>query len=283
MMPTAMLLLCAAYFVLAALAVNLGYHRVLSHRAAVLAPWFERLIITLGLPAGTPIQWAGNHRQHHAFTDRDGDPHSPLHGFWHSHVGWYIGMKHWLPCLAYALAGPVRTLIDGWHRPRSNQQHCHLAADIAADPYYRFVSRPAVYLLCAVTHVAVFYGLAFLAWGGNGVATLWVTQGIVYNLGDAIDSVGHLIGERPFPSRHLARNHWWLGYFTLGEWHANHHQFPSSANTGLFPGQFDGTYQMCVMLEALGLAKNVKRVPPDVVQGLLARGGAKDATVEGRF
>src|SRR3954470_20773586 len=125
------------YWAFAGVAINLGYHRTLSHRALKLPKWLERFAIILGLPAGTPIQWAGNHRHHHANTDVAGDPHSPhLDGFWYSHVGWYIGTHSTFWCVAYSLAGPLRTLYDGWNRPRTNQQYNHLAKDVAADPFY---------------------------------------------------------------------------------------------------------------------------------------------------
>ncbi len=111
--PALLAAACAGYYLAAGLAICIGYHRVLSHRSAVLAKWLERTLVTLGLPAGTPIQWAGNHRFHHAHADQPGDPHSPRDGFWHAHNGWYIGRKDALTCVLYALAGPLRILFDG--------------------------------------------------------------------------------------------------------------------------------------------------------------------------
>ena len=48
---------------------------------------------------GSLIGWVANHRRHHVFSDRPGDPHSPhefdgtgfagpLRGFFHAHIGW---------------------------------------------------------------------------------------------------------------------------------------------------------------------------------------------------
>ena len=199
------------YYLVAGLAICIGYHRVLSHRSVVLAKWLERALVTLGLPAGTPIQWAGNHRFHHAHADQPGDPHSPRDGFWHAHNGWYIGRKDALACVLYALAGPLRILFDGVHRPRSNQQHDRLAPDVAADPWYRFVSRPGPYLAFAVAHVAVFFGGVSWLFGWAGVAALWLTLVAIFNLGDAIDSVAHIVGALPYGGPDLARNHWFLG------------------------------------------------------------------------
>ena len=153
------------------------YHRVLAQSALVPTKWLERALVTLGLPAGTPIQWAGNHRFHPAPAHRPGDPHSPREGFWHAHNGWYIGRKDAPVCLAYALAGPLRVLFDGWHRPRTNQQHNHLAPEVAADPWYRLVSRPGAYLTFAALHVALFFGGRVLALRRDGargaVALRW--------------------------------------------------------------------------------------------------------------
>ena len=250
---------CLAYYLVAGLAINVGYHRCLSHRSFRLAKWLERTLVTLGLPAGTPIQWAGNHRFHHRFADEARDPHSPVRdGFWHAHAGWYIGSRRGWLCALYALGGPLRTLFDGWHRPRSNQQHNRLAADVAGDSYYRFLSRPDPFLVACLLHVLVSYGLAYLVRGWVGVGFLWLTSILIYNVGDAIDSLAHIRGRRPFPASHFARNNLLLGYLALGEgWHANHHTFPRSARHGLLPGQFDWTWGVIKLLQRAGVASDV--------------------------
>ncbi|MFZ5891976.1 MAG: fatty acid desaturase [Myxococcota bacterium] len=262
-MNAAIFAACAAYYFLAGLAINLGYHRSLSHRSLTLNKNFERFVITLGLPAGTPVQWASNHRFHHVHADRPLDPHSPRDGFWHAHNGWYIGRKDALTCIIYALAGPLRVLYDGWHRPRTNQQFVHLAPDVSADPYYRFVSRPSVYLAFAIAHVALFFGGMWCWAGASGLFALWTTLVLIFNLGDAIDSMAHIVGEMPYGGPDRARNHWFLGLLCLGEgWHANHHRFPWSARHGLLPHEFDWTWLVIRGLCWMGLAKN-PRVPSD--------------------
>ena len=263
--------LCVGYYLAAGLAINVGYHRVLSHRSLVLVKWFERLVVTLGLPAGTPIQWAGNHRFHHAHADRPGDPHSPRDGFWHAHNGWYIGRNDAFTCILYALAGPLRILVDGWHRPRSNQQHNHLAPEVAADPWYLFVSRPGPYLAFAIAHVALFFGGAFWLFGAQGVAALWLTLVLIFNLGDAIDSMAHIVGAMPYGGPVLARNHWFLGLLCLGEgWHAHHHRFPWSARHGLVAGQWDWTWAVIRGLVVVGLAHQIRLPRPEQLRAALA-------------
>lgn len=253
------------YWLLAGLSINLAYHRTLTHRSLRLWRPLERLLVTVGLPAGTPIQWVGNHRRHHARADVEGDPHSPARdGFWYAHVGWYLGTRRLLPCLLYALAGPLRVLFDGVWRPRTGLEHCHLAPDVAADPWYRFVSRPGPYLAFALLHLALALGGAWALLGWPGVAAQSAAMVLVFNLGDAIDSLTHArTGEVDGPPGSargsLARDGLLLGLLTLGEgWHRGHHEAPWSARHGLRPGQPDGIYAIIRALELVGLASDVK-------------------------
>jgi fatty-acid desaturase len=247
------------YYLLAGLAVNLGYHRVLSHRSVRLAKWLERSLVILGLPAGTPVQWAGNHRYHHAHTDTKLDPHSPWHrGFWYAHVGWYLGSANVLLCVLYSLAGPLRMLVDAWMRPRTNQEYNTLAGDVASDPWYGWISRPGPYAVAMHLHAAVPAALAWFTWGWMGVAGFWITLAALYNMGDAIDSVSHIYGSMLPGQRDSSRNSLVMGILILGEgWHANHHRFPRSAKHGLGRRQFDWTWQVILALKALGLARDI--------------------------
>lgn len=252
------------YWLLAGLAINLAYHRTLTHRSLRLWRPLERLLVTAGLPAGTPIQWVGNHRRHHARADVEGDPHSPARdGFWWAHVGWYLGTKRLVPCVLYALGGPLRVLFDGVWRPRTGLEHCHLAPDVAADPWYRFVSRPGPYLAFALLHLAATLGGAWALFGWPGVAAQWVAMVLVFNLGDAIDSLTHAStagegGEVEGPEG-LAKDGLLLGLLTLGEgWHRGHHEAPWSARHGLRPGQPDGIHALIRLLELVGLASEVR-------------------------
>jgi stearoyl-CoA desaturase (delta-9 desaturase) len=260
MLRPSILLFVAGYYVLAGLGVNLGYHRVLSHRSLKVPKWLERILVTIGLPAGTPVQWAGNHRFHHAHTDTELDPHSPVHhGFWYAHVGWYLGSKRVALCILYSVAGPVRILVDAWMRPRTNQEYNYLARDVSADPYYRWLSRPWGYAVGMVPHALVPAFVAWRLWGYGGVAVFWVTLAALYNMGDAIDSVSHMYGEALAGQRDASRNSFAMGMLILGEgWHANHHRVPWSAKHGLSKGQFDWTWQIIRGLRAIGLARDIR-------------------------
>jgi stearoyl-CoA desaturase (delta-9 desaturase) len=247
-------------FLLAGLGVNLGYHRILSHRALRVRKWLERLLIVLGLPAGTPVQWIGNHRFHHAHADDIEDPHSPVQrGFWYAHTGWYMSSDSVALSTMYALLGPLRLLLDAWMRPRTNQQFNHLAADVAGDMWCRTLSRPLPYSAAMLVHFVVGTGVPVALWGSAGLPLAWATYTALYNLGDAVDSVTHLAGRRLPQQTSSARNNYLLGALLLGEgWHANHHWDPRCARHGWSRGQFDWTWQVIRALRAIGLADQVR-------------------------
>ena len=94
---------------------------------------------------------------------------------------------------------------------------------------------------------------------------------IIFNLGDAIDSVAHIVGTMPYGGPDLARNHWFLGLLCLGEgWHAHHHRFPWSARHGLQGGQWDWTWGVIRLLAAARLARDVRVPAPAQLRAALA-------------
>jgi stearoyl-CoA desaturase (delta-9 desaturase) len=84
------LILLGALYAPVALGVTVGYHRMLTHRSFVPHPVVKTLLLICGSMAleGNALQWAATHTKHHALADRPGDPHSPLDGFLHAHLGW---------------------------------------------------------------------------------------------------------------------------------------------------------------------------------------------------
>ena len=103
------------------------YHQTLSHRVIKFSPLFEIMMVIIALPLGTPVQWVGTHRQHHLYTDVQGDPHSPvLYGFWYAHCGWYISSHNPIVCFLYAIAGIFRMFFDAFWRPKNRLAFNHL-------------------------------------------------------------------------------------------------------------------------------------------------------------
>lgn len=231
------------------LGIVVGYHRVLTHRATTLHPLVEKALVLTALGAGTPIQWIGNHRFHHAHVDTPRDPHSPAHrGFWVAHCGWYLGTSSTALSLAYAVAGPLRTIFDAFWRPRTGNDHIGLAGDVAADPFYAWISRPGPYAFVLLAQVAVLWTAFMLLWGPlPGAAAMTFLHLAAYTLGDAVNSLGHVGGK--------ANNSLALAVITFGDgWHGAHHEHPRRIRAG----PFDPAYVFIRVLQRLGLASTSK-------------------------
>jgi len=93
-------------YLITAVGVTVGFHRLLTHRAFQTYPWLERVFAVMGSLSvqGSVMDWVADHRKHHAHTDREGDPHSPhvghdggargvLAGLWHAHTGWLLSTQ----------------------------------------------------------------------------------------------------------------------------------------------------------------------------------------------
>ncbi len=240
--------------------VGFVFHRYLSHGACSLHPVVAYPLLVLALPAGTPVQWVGNHRHHHAQTDRDADWHSPVaHGFWAAHAGWYIYTRNpWL-CALYTFAGPLRMVFDAFWRPQTNQEYVALARDVAAEPFFAWLSRPTPYAFFVLGHVAVSWCLTYLLWGTSGLLALYLVQAGYFVIGDGVNSILHMWGHRPFRTKDMSRNLPVLGMLAVGEgYHNAHHAFPKSLRTGLLPGQLDLIYLFARLCERMGLCSDIQ-------------------------
>src|SRR5690349_23140996 len=92
----ASLLLCGVLYFVRMFFITAGYHRYFAHRSYRMSRAMQFLMAFGGTTAAQkgPLWWAGNHRDHHRFSDTEQDTHSPLKGFWWSHVGWILCDKH---------------------------------------------------------------------------------------------------------------------------------------------------------------------------------------------
>src|SRR3984893_6660023 len=82
--------LLLSMYAITAMGVTVGFHRMLTHRSFRPNPVIKFLLLVFGSMSleGPALQWAATHTKHHAQADREGDPHSPMEGFFHAHVGW---------------------------------------------------------------------------------------------------------------------------------------------------------------------------------------------------
>jgi stearoyl-CoA desaturase (delta-9 desaturase) len=238
----------------AGLGVTIGFHRFLTHGSFQARPWMKALLAIAGSFAvqGSVISWVAAHRRHHAFSDKEGDPHSPhldegegmtgiLRGLWHAHVGW--------------LFTPELTDLDRW------------APDMMKDPTMRRIDR--LFPLWTVLSLALPAALGFaitqtlegaitaFLWGG--LARVFLLHHVTWS----INSICHFYGKRPFETTDHSTNNWALSILSFGEsWHNNHHAFPSSARHGILKGQVDTSAGVISLLEKLKLVENVKEPSP---------------------
>jgi stearoyl-CoA desaturase (delta-9 desaturase) len=212
--------------------ITIGYHRLLTHRSFQTVPFIRGIFLILGCMGfeGAPIQWAAIHIKHHAHSDHDGDPHSPLHGFWHAHMGWLFSVKNYVDPARYA--------------PHLLKDKLVLFVDLYT-PFWMVLSLVVPFMIG---------GWTGLLWGG--VVRIFFTTHITYS----VNSICHTFGRRQFATLDESHNNWLIGLLALGEgWHNNHHAFPSAAFHGFRWWQFDLSGWTIAALEKLGLAWEVKR------------------------
>jgi stearoyl-CoA desaturase (delta-9 desaturase) len=240
-------------YVTTGLGVTVGFHRYLTHRSFSTSRPVRATLAVLGSAAieGPVISWVADHRKHHAFSDREGDPHSP-------HVGHGGGVRG-------ALAGLLHAHL-GWlfiHTQRGARRR--YARDLVGDPVVHFIDR--TFILWAVLGLAASFGLG-VAIGGGVIAgltgLLWggaVRMLVVHHVTYSINSLCHFFGRRDYETSDHSRNLLWLAVPSLGEsWHNNHHAFPTSAAHGLRRFQVDLSSLVIRGLESAGLVWDVVRV-----------------------
>lgn len=228
--------------------VTIGYHRMLTHRSFRPHPVVKAIFLILGSMSaqGPAIEWAASHLKHHALADREGDPHSPLDGFFHAHMGW---------------------LFNGMADPNVYCRH------LVKDRIVVFISY-TFWVWVALSFVIPFMigGLTGLLWGG--FVRIFLLQHVTFS----VNSICHMFGKREFETRDQSHNEWIVGLLAFGEgWHNNHHAFPRSAFQGLHWWQLDFSGYIIWALERLGLAHDVYRVPQALVE---RRSAAKAGAVE---
>ncbi len=252
------LLVFTILYVLTGFGITVGFHRQLTHRSFASGRWVRGILAALGSAAveGPVISWVADHRKHHAFSDQEGDPHSP-------HVGHGGGLRGALRGLLHAHVGWLFVHTDRGAKDR-------YAPDLSADPTIRFVHR--TFVLWVAAGLAAPFGLG-VAIGGNVTAgltgLLWggaVRIFFLHHVTYSINSLCHFFGRRRFETGDESRNLLWLALPSFGEaWHNNHHAFPTSAEHGLqrLERLLDPSALVIRVLEASGLVWDVVRVSPE--------------------
>lgn len=214
--------------------VTLYLHRSQAHRGVEFHPAVSHFMrFWLWLTTGMVTkQWVAIHRKHHRFTDKEGDPHSPVvfgikNIFVKGVYYYYLAAKDARMTVEYGKGTP-----DDWIERRLYTPHCRLGI-----------------LLMLAVDLALFGPWGFLVWG---VQMLWIP----FWAAGVINGLGHWFGYRNFVTKDHSTNIVRFGIVVGGEeLHNNHHADPGNAKLSKTAKEFDIGWMYIKGLEFLGLAK----------------------------
>jgi stearoyl-CoA desaturase (delta-9 desaturase) len=236
--------LLVTLYVLTGIGITVGFHRLLTHRAFRAHPAARVALLGLGSMAaqGRCIDWAAHHLKHHAHADKPGDPHSPMDGFLHAHIGW---------------------VFRGSEAER--ERYCR---HLLEDRVVRAIdATAALWVALGLVVPYLVAGWSGVLWGG------FVRIAFLNHASFAVNSFGHALGSRRFETDDDSRNSLPLALISFGEgWHNNHHAFPGSAYFGHSRAEPDPGGWLIRGLARAGLAADVHEPQEPAVARRLAAG-----------
>ncbi len=228
------------------------YHRYFSHRSFVASRFWQFWFAVLGNAAAQrgPLWWAAHHRHHHRYADTDQDVHSPSRrGFWWSHLGWLTDPANLATRREYVkdwLQFPELVWLDRFDKL------VPLALAVSLYLLGEYLQRVRPDLGTS--------GPQILVWG------FFISTVVLFHATCTINSLSHLYGWRRYDTTDTSRNNPLLALITLGEgWHNNHHFYAVTARQGFFWWELDLTYYLLVLLSWLGIMRQLRPVPPQVL------------------
>jgi stearoyl-CoA desaturase (delta-9 desaturase) len=156
----------------------------------------------------------------------------------------------------------------GWLFVRAQTNSARFAPDLRADPDIQKIDRLSA-VLCTVSLLApaVLGGLISWSWWGALTGFFWASMvriAALHQVTWSVNSICHMIGNRPFTARDKSANFWPLAIFSFGEsWHNSHHADPTCARHGVRRGQLDISARIIWIFEQLGWVSNVRWPRPD--------------------
>src|SRR5215469_2283914 len=242
-------IIAIAFYYFTGLGISIGYHRYFTHGSFKAKVGLRVLLAIAGSMAieGPVLTWVADHRRHHKYSDREGDPHSPwrfgndwkalIKGLGWAHIGW---------------------LFDGNHTSR--EKFC---PDLLADRKIALTSRLfAALAAVSLLAPALIGGLWSWSWHGAFTAFFWaslVRVAFLHHVTWSINSICHTFGKEEFEVRDKSRNVNWLAILSFGEsWHNLHHADPTCARHGALRGQIDTAARVIWAAEKLGWVQDVR-------------------------
>ena len=248
------LTVCVALYLVRMFAITGFYHRYFSHRSFKTSRTAQLLFGLLGASAMQcgPVWWAAHHREHHVHSDTALDVHSPArHGFWRSHVGWFLTREHF--------AADYRCVKDWIRYPELMwlEKFDVLVPSLLASALFSIG-------MVLKHHYPRLHtdGWQMLVWG------FFISTVAVYHATYTINSLSHVFGTQRYDTEDSSRNNLWLALLTLGEgWHNNHHHYPRAARQGFYWWELDLTWYLLRLLACVGVIWDLRPVPPRVRDG----------------
>jgi stearoyl-CoA desaturase (Delta-9 desaturase) len=220
------------------LSITAGYHRLYAHRTYDCPRWVQLMFLLFGGASvqNSVLNWASDHRYHHQYSDRDGDPYSVKRGFWWAHIGW---MFYFYPS----------------NRPYRN------AADLKNDPLIMWQDRHYIAVVVVMSFlfpmaVGALFGrpIGGLLWGGL------IRMVVVHHSTFMINSVAHYFGDRSYDEKATAVNNPLLAVFTFGEgYHSFHHAYGGDYRIGHHWYDIDFGKWLILSLHRMGLATKLRK------------------------
>jgi stearoyl-CoA desaturase (delta-9 desaturase) len=244
--------LFAVFYVLTGLGITVGYHRHFTHGSFKATRPLRIALAIAGCMAvqGPVVQWVADHRRHHAFSDREGDPHSP----------WRYGTD------LRALAKGMLFAHLGWLFARQKSNPQRYAPDLLKDAAVRRISGLFIVWVFIGMALPTLLGGVLGGWAGAFTAFFWaglVRVALLHHVTWSINSICHTVGARPFTARDRSTNFWPLALLSFGEsWHNLHHADPTCARHGVLRGQLDISARVIWVFERLRWAHDVKWPDP---------------------
>lgn len=240
---------CVALYYARMFFISAGYHRYFAHRSYELSRPMQFLMAFGGCTAAQkgPLWWAATHRHHHRYSDQPEDIHSPLKGFFWSHMGWFLCGKY-----KSTMQDSIKDM--GKYSELQWLDHYHLVP-------------PTILALACL----------FIGGPSTLVIGFFLSTVLLYHGTFCVNSLAHVIGFRRYVTKDSSRNSLPLALITMGEGHHNnHHYFQSSVKQGFFWWEIDLSYYVLQLFRLLGLARNL-RMPP---KQILTRNRVKDGNFD---
>ena len=229
------------------MAVTLYYHRDQAHRSVDLHPAVRHICrFWLWLNTGSSTrEWVAVHRKHHAYCEKDGDPHSPR------------------------LFGLKRVLLEGAELYRAEARNAETLEKYAKGTPNDWLENN-VYHHPVWSYAGIWLMIAadLVLFGVPGIIMIALQlSNMPFMAAGIVNGLCHAKGYRNFETDDASTNLWPIGILVAGEeLHNNHHAFPTSARFSMRPHEVDMGWLHLKVLEKLGLAK-IRRVanPPEIV------------------